>query len=137
MLNLVISWFVDLTFQAPMQYCSLQHWILLLSPVPSTTGWCFCFGAILSFFLELFLHWSPVAYWVPTDLGSSSFSILSFAQKNISVINRRMHQNSFCYYILQTQEIEGIWNHQKVLLLCRMLLLALNIKIPHGIYMKF
>ena len=38
----------------------------------------FCFGSIPSFFLELFLHWSPVAYWVPTDLGSSSFSILSF-----------------------------------------------------------
>ena len=30
------------------------------------------------FFLELFLPWSPVAYWAPTDLGSSSFSILSF-----------------------------------------------------------
>ena len=40
--------------------------------------WCFCFGSIPSFFLELFLHWSPVAYWVPTDLGRSSFSILSF-----------------------------------------------------------
>ena len=23
-------------------------------------------------------YWSPVAYWAPTDLGSSSFSILSF-----------------------------------------------------------
>ena len=61
-----------------MQYCSLQHWTLLLSPVTSTTGYCFCFGSILSFFLELFLHWSLVAYWVPTDLGSFSFSILSF-----------------------------------------------------------
>ena len=61
-----------------MQYCSLQHWTLLLSPVTSTTGYCFCFGSIRSFFLELFLHWSPVAYWAPTDLGSSSFSILSF-----------------------------------------------------------
>ena len=30
------------------------------------------------FFLELFLHWSPVAYWAPIDLGSFSFSILSF-----------------------------------------------------------
>ena len=30
------------------------------------------------FILEIFLHWSPVAYWAPTDLGSSSFSILSF-----------------------------------------------------------
>ena len=69
---------MDLTFQVPMQYCSLQHWTLLLSPVTSTTGYCFCFGSIPSFFLELFLHWFPVAYWVPTNLGSSSFSILPF-----------------------------------------------------------
>ena len=69
---------MDLTFQVPMQYCSLQHRILLLSPVTSTARYCFCFGSIPSFFLELFLHWSPVAYWAPTDLGSSSFSILSF-----------------------------------------------------------
>ena len=46
--------------------------------VGATAGYCFCFGSIPSFFLELFLHWSPVAYWVLTDLGSSSFSILSF-----------------------------------------------------------
>ena len=64
-----LPWFMDPTFQVPMQYCSLQHQTLLLSPVPSTAGCCFCFGSIPSFFLELFLHWSPVAYWVPTDLG--------------------------------------------------------------------
>ena len=73
-----LPWFMDLTFQVPMQYCSLQHQTLLLSPVPSTTGYWFCFGSIPLFFLELFLHWSPVACWEPTDLGSSSFSILSF-----------------------------------------------------------
>ena len=73
-----LPWFMDLTFQVPMQYCSLQHRILLLSPVTSTTGYRFCFGSIPSFFLEWFLYWSPVAYWVPTNLGSSSFSILSF-----------------------------------------------------------
>ena len=73
-----LPWFLDLLFQVPMQYCSLQHWTLFLSPVPSTTGYCFCFASMPSFFLELFLHWSPVAYWAPTDLGSSSFSILSF-----------------------------------------------------------
>ena len=60
-----------------MQYCSLQHWTLLLSPVPSTTVCCFCFGSIPLFFLELFLHSSPVGYWALTDLGSS-FSILWF-----------------------------------------------------------
>ena len=73
-----LPWFMDLTFQVPMQYCSLQHRILLLSPVASTTGCCFCFGSIPSFFLDSFLYWSPVAYWAPTDLGSSSFSVLSF-----------------------------------------------------------
>ena len=69
---------MDLTFQVPMQYSSLQHQTLLLSPVTSTAGYCFSFGSIPLFFLELFHHWCPVAYCVPTDLRSSSFSILSF-----------------------------------------------------------
>ena len=29
---------MDLTFQVPIQYCSLQHWTLLPLPVTSTTG---------------------------------------------------------------------------------------------------
>ena len=73
-----LPWFMDLTFQVPMQYYSLQHWTLLLSPVTSTTGCCFCFGSVSSFFLEIFLHQSPAAYWAPTDLGSSPFSVLYF-----------------------------------------------------------
>ena len=67
-----LSWSMDLTFQVPMQYCSLEHWSLLPSPVTTRTVFCFCFGPVSSFFLELFLHWSPVAYWAPTNLGSSS-----------------------------------------------------------------
>ena len=81
MFTLAISclpWFMDLAFQVPMQYCSLQHQTLLPSPVTPTTGCCFCFDSVSSFFLELFLQWSPVAYWAPTNLGSSSFSVLSF-----------------------------------------------------------
>ena len=73
-----LPWFMDLTFQVPMQFYSLQNWTLLPSPVTSTTGCCFCFSSVSSFFLELFLHWSPVAYWAPRVLGSSSFSVLSF-----------------------------------------------------------
>ena len=68
-----LPWFMDITFQVPMKYCSLQHQILLPSPVTSTTGCYFCFGSVFSFFLESFLHWSPIAIWEPTDLGSSSF----------------------------------------------------------------
>ena len=61
-----------------MQCCSLQLWTLLPSPVTSTTGCCFCFGSVSSFFLKLLLHWSPVAYWAPTDLWNLSFSVLFF-----------------------------------------------------------
>ena len=61
-----------------MQYCSLQHHTVLPSSVTSTTECCFCFDSASSFLLELFLHWSLVAYWAPTDLGSSSLSIPSF-----------------------------------------------------------
>ena len=73
-----LSCLVDLTFQVPMQYCSLQHRTLLPLPVTSTTGHCFCFDSISSFFLELFPHSSPIAYLAPTDLGNSSFSVISF-----------------------------------------------------------
>ena len=45
-----LPWFMDLIFQVPMQYCSLQHQILPPSPVTSTTGHCFCFGSVSSFF---------------------------------------------------------------------------------------
>ena len=43
----------------------IHSWVVVLLWLPS-------------FFLELFLHWSPGAYWAPTDLRSSSFSVLSF-----------------------------------------------------------
>ena len=50
-----LPWFMDLTFQVPMHYCSLQHQTLLLSPVPSRSdrqsawwtmdgGWWHCIG---------------------------------------------------------------------------------------------
>ena len=42
--------FMDLTFQVPIQYCSLQHRTLLPSSVTSTNGCCFCFGSVSSFF---------------------------------------------------------------------------------------
>ena len=68
---------MDLTFQVPMQYCSLQHQSFLPSLVTFTTSCCLWLGPVYSLF-ELFLHWSPGAYWAPTNLGSSSFSVLSF-----------------------------------------------------------
>ena len=73
-----LPWNMKLTMQLPMQYCSSQHQTLLPITSTSTTGYCFCFESVSAFFLELFVHWSPGAYWAPTHLGSSSFSVLSF-----------------------------------------------------------
>ena len=103
-----LPWFMDLPFQVPMQHWSLQHQTLLPSPVTSTTGCCFCFGSVSLFFLELFFHWSPVAYWAPTDLGSSSFSVLFF------------FAFSYCPccwnqidYILAVKDGEALYSQQK------------------------
>ena len=96
-----LPWFMDLTFQIPMQYCCLQHQTLLLSPVTSTADYCFWFGSILSFFLELFLHWSPVAYWAPNDLGSSSFCSLSFFLFILSMGSSRQNNEVVCHSLLQ------------------------------------
>ena len=72
---------MDLTFQLPMQYFSLQNWTLLSPPGTSTTECHFCFGPAPSFFLELSvtaLCSSLVAYQTPYNLGSSSSSVISF-----------------------------------------------------------
>ena len=65
----------------PASYAILLFTALNLASITShihNRVFCF-FGSVSSFFLELFLHWSPVACWTPTDLGSSSFSVLSFS----------------------------------------------------------
>ena len=56
-----LNWLMDLTFQVPMQYSSLQHQTLISPPDTSTTACYFCFGSASSFLLELFLCSSPVA----------------------------------------------------------------------------
>ena len=58
-------------------------------------------GSIPSFFLELFLHWSPVAYWAPTDLGSLSFSVLSFCLFILFMGFLRQEYEVFCHSLLQ------------------------------------
>ena len=72
---------MNLTFQVPIQYCSLQYRTLLSPPDTSTTEHHFCFGPTASYFLELLviaLHSSPVAYWTSSYLEDSSSSVLCF-----------------------------------------------------------
>ena len=74
-------WFMDLIFHVTMQYCSLQHWILLSSPGTWTTECHICFCPAASFILGLFvilLYSSPIAYWTLSDLGDSPFGVISF-----------------------------------------------------------
>ena len=73
-------WFMDLTFQVPIHYCSLQHRILLSSPDKSTAECHVHFGPATSFILGqwvILLCSSPVAYWTASDLGDSSFGVIS------------------------------------------------------------
>ena len=48
-----LPWLMDLTFQDPMKYFSVQHQILLSPQDTSTTELHFHFGTALSFFLEI------------------------------------------------------------------------------------
>ena len=70
-------WFMDLTFQVPIQYCFLQHQILLLSPVISTTGvvllWLHPF--ILSGVISPLISSSVLGTYWPREF---IFSVLSF-----------------------------------------------------------
>ena len=61
--------------------CPLSRWChptIASSVAPFSSHLQSCLGSISSFFLKLFLHWSLVVYWAPTNLGSSSFNVLSF-----------------------------------------------------------
>ena len=60
-----------------MQYCSYSMGLYFHHHSHSQLGIVFCFGSISSFFLELFLHSPWIAYWSPTNLESSFFSVLS------------------------------------------------------------
>ena len=59
-----LPWFMDLTFQVPMQYCSLQHWILLLSPVPFATG------GVFALTLSLHSFWSYFSTYLQFHTGN-------------------------------------------------------------------
>ena len=72
-----LLWFMELTFQVPMQYCSLQHQTLLPSLVTFTPGCCFALAPSLHSFWNYFSS-LPIEYLAYTDWGSSSLSVLSF-----------------------------------------------------------
>ena len=72
-----LPWFMNLTFQVPGSTALYSITISITSHIHSWALFPFC-SDVSSFFLELFLHSSPVAYWAPANLGSSSFCIIRF-----------------------------------------------------------
>ena len=101
-----LSQFMDLIFQVPMQCCSLQHQTLSLSSLTFTTGCCFYFGFVSSFFLVLFLLSSPVVFeHLPTwgvhlsvsHLISFSYCLWGSQGKNTDVVCHSLLQwTTFC-----------------------------------------
>ena len=95
---------MGLIFQVPVQYCSLQHWILLSPPDISTTEHHFCFGPVILFLLELLVIAFcsfPVAYCMLSNLGSSPTIVHIFLTFHIV---HGVLQEEFgvgCYFLLQ------------------------------------
>ena len=99
-----LPWFMDLTFQIPMQYCSLQHRTLLPSPVSSTTGHCFHFDCISSIFLELFLH-SSGSILGTFHPGSLPFIVISFC---LFILFMRLSRQEFWSGLLFPSPVDYI-----------------------------
>ena len=85
--------FMDLTFQVPMQYCSLQHWTSITCHIHNWS--LFLFWLCLFILSGVILPFSPVAYWAPTDLESSSFSVIPFGLFILfMVFSRQEYENN-------------------------------------------
>ena len=103
-----LPWFMDLTFQVPMKYCSLQHRTWLSPPDTSTTGHCFCperlslsipSGAISPLFsnsiLELWGAHLPVSY--------------IFAFSYYSCGSQGKNAEGVCHSLLQWATFVRVW----------------------------
>ena len=95
-----LPWFMDLI---PGSYAILLFTALDLASITNHihNWYCFCFGFIPSFFLELFVHWSPVAYWALTDLGVSLSVSYHFAFSYCSRGSQGTNTEVVCHSLLQ------------------------------------
>ena len=121
-----LLWFMDLTFQVPMQYCSLQHQALLLSPVTSTPGRCFHFGSTSSFFLEQFHRSSPVAVatfwwglicqffllWTVLLMSYLHFLYLALDIKDSLFLPKVLYFTWSFYMIILSQFLHNLWGYR-------------------------
>ena len=98
-------------------------WALLSPADTSTAEHHFCFGPAISCFLELLviaLHSSLVAYWTPSNLGGSIFSVLSFCLSYFSQSSHSKNTGVVCHLLLQWATVQ----FRSVQSLCRVQLFA-------------
>ena len=95
-----LPWFVDLTFQVPLQSCSLQHWTLLSQPDTSTTMHHLPFCSSSLFFLELFLPFSQQHFGYPQTWGTHSPVSYLFVFLYCSWDYQGKNSEVLCYFLL-------------------------------------
>ena len=95
-------WFMYLTFQVPMQCCSLEHQALFLPPDTSIAEGFFPFGPTTSFFLKLLLIalCSPVAYWILSNLVGLFSGVISLCLFIFSMRFSRRESWVCCHFLL-------------------------------------
>jgi len=119
MFNLAISclarsnlpWFTGLTFQVPMQYCSLQHQASLSPADTSTTEYHFCFGPAASFFPEILviaLCPSLVAQMVKNLFAMLETWVWSLDQEDPLEEEAATHLSNLAWRIPWTEESGGL-----------------------------
>ena len=94
-----LPWFINLTFQLPVQYCSLQHWTLLSSPDTSTTKrWpsCFILSGAISNCPLLFPSSLLGTFWP----GRLIFGVISFAFSYCSWVSLGKNTGVACHFLL-------------------------------------
>ena len=97
-----LPWFMDLTFQVPTQYCSLQLQTLLPPPETSITGCCFCFGSASSYLLELFLCFPPpLGIYQPGEFIFQCRIFLPFHSVDASKVTLKILQARLQQYMNQ------------------------------------
>ena len=116
-----LAWFMDLTFQVPMQYCSLQHQTFLPSPVTSTTG---CFVFFFWLWLHLFILSGIIAplfpsstlgsYWPGRFISVSYLFAFSYGSrgsqgKNTELVCHSLLQQTMLFFFFLIKEYQD-WN---------------------------
>ena len=97
-----LPWFMDLTFQVPMQYCSLQQQTFTTRHIHNWAS--FLLWPSASFFLDLLviaLCSSPVEHWTSYNPRGSSSSVIYFAFSYCSWGSHDENTGVVCHSLLQ------------------------------------